>query len=588
MNVIDLFIIMTTFVTSFINLDNDLSKNSSWRIDKFMDMVKTGIQLCVYADESVMSILKEKTRNDGNVRLMPTVILSELQTYRLCQEMDVLQLPYTDNVSKDTIDYLILTNSKIEFMYDAIIHNVWKSDYFAWIDFSIYHVFTDVCLCKEYLQQIQYFSMEKRKTGSFLLIPGCSPQLTQDEDYLLINRVYWRFCGGFFFGNKESIIEFYDYQRKYFTTFLNKYNTLVWEVNFWAWLEINTKWKPLWYQADHNDTILQIPSQYLSFSLLDHEKVQTKTYSYPTIKNGERDGERDGEEKDFYVPGSACYVRYNEKHLLNTRYINYSIYEKDDGEKTFRFHHPNKHIITKNVFSILDDNFNPLFYKEMKDPPENENEGKNNLLMFNGIEDIRLYPYLDEIHFIGTSMTYSSSGKNLMVKGKYNVFNFQLTDIIAIESPYNLQCEKNWTPIVSGVENEFFIYKWYPMEIGRLIGSKLQIEIIHNIVSPFFKKIRGSSPFIVWGEFLLGVVHFSEKEFLERNYFHALVMLDKITMKPLKYSDPFYFNNQPGIEFCIGFTIVDLKYQFWISQSDQNPLLLSIPLEYIPFTHKVY
>ena len=149
---------MTTFVTSFINLDNDLSKNSSWRIDKFMDMVKTGIQLCVYADESVMSTLKEKTRNDGNVRLMPTVILSELQTYRLCQEMDVLQLPYTDNVSKDTIDYLILTNSKIEFMYDAIIHNVWNSDYFAWIDFSIYHTFTNITLCKENLLQIQSFS----------------------------------------------------------------------------------------------------------------------------------------------------------------------------------------------------------------------------------------------------------------------------------------------------------------------------------------------------------------------------------------------------------------------------------------------
>ena len=74
----------------------------------------------------------------------------------------------------------------------------------------------------------------------------------------------------------------------------------------------------------------------------------------------------------------------------------------------------------------------------------------------------------------------SNCGQNLMVKGKYNVFNFQLTDIIAIESPYNLQCEKNWTPIASGVENEFFIYKWYPMEIGRLIGSKLQIENEHN------------------------------------------------------------------------------------------------------------
>ena len=60
------------------------------------------------------------------------------------------------------------------------------------------------------------------------------------------------------------------------------------------------------------------------------------------------------------------------------------------------------------------------------------------------------------------------------------------------------------------------------------------------------------------------VVHFSEKEFLERHYFHTLIMLDRITMKPLKYSEPFYFNNRPGIEFCIGFTIVDLTYQFLI------------------------
>ena len=31
---------------------------------------------------------------------------------------------------------VIFTNSKIEFMYDAIIQNVYKSTYFAWIDFN--------------------------------------------------------------------------------------------------------------------------------------------------------------------------------------------------------------------------------------------------------------------------------------------------------------------------------------------------------------------------------------------------------------------------------------------------------------------
>ena len=478
-------------------------------------------------------------------------------------------------------------------MYDAIVHNVWNSEYFAWIDFSIYHVFSDIPLSEYFLQQIQSFTTTN-KDPSFLLIPGCLPQLTCQEDHLLINRVYWRFCGGFFLGNKKSVLEFYDYQRKYFATFLNKHNTLVWEVNFWAWLEIHTEWKPLWYKADHNDTIIQIPSQYLYSSLLENKEVQTKIYSYPIIKDVENVENVENvveieKGKDFYVPGSASYVRFYEKHLLNTRYVNYTIYKKENGEKYFQFHHPNKHVITKNVFSILNDTLDPLLYQEMQDPPKEYNIHQD-LLMFNGIEDIRLYQYLDEIHFIGTSMTYAKNGNNLIVKGKYDILNFQLTNIIQIESPYDLLCEKNWTPIIQNVlekEKEFFIYRWYPMEIGRLVESKLQIEIRYDILSPFFRKIRGSSPFIVWGEFLLGVVHFSENEGLERHYFHALIMLDAITMKPIKYSKPFYFGNHPGIEFCIGFTIIDLKYHFWISHIDRDPILLSIPLKHIPFIHQV-
>ena len=57
----------------------------------------------------------------------------------------------------------------------------------------------------------------------------------------------------------------------------------------------------------------------------------------------------EGEEKDdYYIPGSACYLKCNEKHHLSTRYINYTIHEKN-----FTFHHPLKHIITKNVLSAL-------------------------------------------------------------------------------------------------------------------------------------------------------------------------------------------------------------------------------------------
>ena len=39
--------------------------------------------------------------------------------------------------------------------------------------------------------------------------------------------------------------------------------------------------------------------------------------------------------------------------------------------------------------------------------------------MFNGIEDIRLYQYNNEIHFIGTSMNFSKENHNLMITGYF-------------------------------------------------------------------------------------------------------------------------------------------------------------------------
>ena len=547
-------------------------------------MVKTGIQLCVYVDESMIDIMKEIAQYANNVKVMHTVILSELETYKICETIDVLQLPYTDNSEKDTISYLLLINSKIEFMKDALLKNVWKSDLFAWIDFSIYHVFKDISLCNELLLKIQSFSNPSQ--SSFLFIPGCLDKLSLNDSSILVNRIYWRFCGGFFFGNKESILELYDYQMKYLPIFLNKYNTLVWEVNFWAWLEINTEWKPFWYKADHNDSIIQLPCQLIAFSLSKNVFCKSISYSYPLLE--------DKKENDSYIPGSASYLKYNGKHLLNTRYINYIIHPKQkDKEAIFTFQHPNKHIITKNVFSILNENtLQPLFYQEIKDPIKEQNHENEiySLLMFNGIEDIRLYQYQNEIYFIGTTLNYSSQGKNSIMKGKYDVTTFQLINTFIIDSPYNLQCEKNWTPIIQiiqGIETEYFIYKWFPIEIGRILNNKLQIEITHEINDSFFKKIRGSTTFTLWGEFLVGVVHFSEDECLERKYFHVLIMLDVITMKPVKNSDPFYFGKEPGIEFCIGFTILNLQYHFWTSRLDHNPKLFTIPLKNIPFTNKI-
>ena len=57
-------------------------------------------------------------------------------------------------------------------------------------------------------------------------------------------------------GDKQSILDFYDLYVEHAPRFFKETGKLVWEVNIWAWLESNTLWKPTWYLADHNDTML--------------------------------------------------------------------------------------------------------------------------------------------------------------------------------------------------------------------------------------------------------------------------------------------------------------------------------------------
>jgi uncharacterized metal-binding protein len=95
--------------------------------------------------------------------------------------------------------------------------------------------------------------------------------------------------------------------------------------------------------------------------------------------------------------------------------------------------------------------------------------------------------------------------------------------------------------------------------------------------------MKGSSPFIEYKGELIGVTHFSE-DAMPRRYFHMLVVLDRTTYEPIRYSKPFVFN-KVGIEFCIGFDARDDKYRFWISQFDRDPVLFEVNMHIISFVN---
>ena len=184
------------------------------------------------------------------------------------------------------------------------------------------------------------------------------------------------------------------------------------------------------------------------------------------------------------------------------------------------------------------------------------------------------------------------------------------------------------------------MYAWSPQQIGaiNLETHQLEIHTIREIIAPYFSKVRGSSQFVDFDDLtngsnevsstkggsnkggstkggsnevssnkggsnevgstkggstkggstkggstkvMIGVVHFSE-EYMPRHYFHMLVMLERDTMKLLKYSEIFYFD-KIGIEFCIGFMIRDAKYHFWISKNDREPELVICSMDRLPF-----
>jgi hypothetical protein len=60
-----------------------------------------------------------------------------------------------------------------------------------------------------------------------------------------------------------------------------------------------------------------------------------------------------------------------------------------------------------------------------------------------------------------------------------------------------------------------------------------------------------------------------------------LVLLEKDSFKPLKYTDLFYFQ-KVGVEFCIGFTKSENQYLFWISQRDRDPMMIEINKDLVP------
>ena len=258
---------MITFVTAFLKLE-----------DKLFDWYK-GIDDCFLLFEKLFrvrdikillflsNIFKEK--GDEFLKKYPNNLkinyleLDDLWTYREVQKIENISLPSERCQTKDTVRYMSLQNSKLELIQKGIDLNLFNTNHFAWIDFRIFYILKED---KQdlFIERLNKINLSPLK-DSFLTIPGCYDKwLNSDINYLkeiykyLDDRISWRFCGGFFIGDKESLSKFYQNFRFFWVLYLSK-NKIIWENNIWHLMEFLNIFNPLWYYSSHDEGMVNIP-----------------------------------------------------------------------------------------------------------------------------------------------------------------------------------------------------------------------------------------------------------------------------------------------------------------------------------------
>ena len=226
-----------TFVSALIGLDEErpVDKSIDRDINLFNQLQSSGIRLHLF--------LSPQFRDRIHVQngIVEYLTLKDLDTYRLAPE----GLPAYRNALHDTRNFLILMNAKTELVRRAIESGMHSSTHFGWIDFGICHMFRTPQLTIETLRDLSGLP------ETCMYLPGC----WERPSSVGLDAVVWRFCGSLFLGDRTSVL---DFSRRVLDV-LPTLPHLAWEVNVWAHLE-TMGWSPDWYRADHNDSILNIPT----------------------------------------------------------------------------------------------------------------------------------------------------------------------------------------------------------------------------------------------------------------------------------------------------------------------------------------
>jgi len=246
----------------------------------------------------------------------------------------------------------------------------------------------------------------------------------------------------------------------------------------------------------------------------------------------------------IFTSSSSCMIPQDDGYLMNVRYVNYIM----DNKQNYSY---KESIITQNKCVKMDINFNIIEETLLK-----YDFVKSHLM---GIEDVRIFSKEKDILFLGTCYNREKD-KLMIVNGSYDDLENQNFSIPTFSDN---KCEKNWVYYKDSKNNNNIIYKWYPLTICQLNNNEL--SIIEKKETPlYFSRFRGSTNGFHYNDEIWFIIHIVSYE-VPRHYYHVFSIFDK-DMNLLRYSSPFSFEGE-AIEYCLSIIVeksqVLINYSIW-------------------------
>jgi hypothetical protein len=278
---------------------------------------------------------------------------------------------------------------------------------------------------------------------------------------------------------------------------------------------------------------------------------------------------------NFYSSSpTICINPYlNKSYIMNLRYVDYFI--ENNGKTILN----NEKIITMNKILILDTSFNTLKEFDLEYSLRN--------VPYNGIEDIRIFNFENNLYYIGSY--YDTRCCNVRIvtnKVFYNTDNdsYSLLTPKLIKPNFQTEniTEKNWV-FFNNNDSLNIIYKWYPLYICSINYEKEQLDLVKvdNNIPLFFNRFRGSTCGVEYDNKIYFVVHTRFKILDKISYNHVFVVFNK-DMSLVGYSRPFKFENTI-IEYCIGFvkTLTDNNFILTYSCLDRTSKMIILNIDFV-------